>query len=109
MTIHLAFKSVDTGLCRVYYRRNKALICFQWQSAGRFQRLACSAEGEPIGPTEIGAGLPIDRFPEPDCDLALEFITWAKARNLMLLSVSRAPAPPGTTPAAFTDGLRRSE
>lgn len=109
MTIHLAFKSVDTGLCRVYYRRNRSLICFQWQSTGRFQRLVCSPDGEPIGPTMIGSDLPFDRLPPQDCSLSVEFHVWATQHNLRLLSASSEPAPPNTTSADFTDGLPHSE
>lgn len=105
MSSHLAFKSVDSGLCRVYYRRNRSLICFQLQAPGRFQRLVCSPDGEPIGDTLIGSDLPFDRLPPPDCSLAVEFIEWAKRHNLRLLqSVSSTPAAAGTTPVASTDG-----
>lgn len=88
MTTHLAYKSIEPGLCRVYYRRNRALICFQLQAPGRFQRLLCSADGEPIGPTLIGAGEPFTIFPLGDHPFAREFIAWAEAYNQHL------PVPP---------------
>lgn len=86
MTTHLAYKSIEPGLCRVYYRRNKALICFQQVTKGRFQRLICSADGEPIGETLIGADLPIDHLPLGNCAFAREFITWAQNHTRSLLS-----------------------
>lgn len=96
MPNHLVYRGTDNGLCRIYYRRNKALICFQLQSPGRFQRLLCTRDGEPCHVTDIGEGLPLDRIPPPDCDIAREFITWAMNNNLSLLRPSLTSAAPNT-------------
>lgn len=39
--------SEDNGNCRVYYRRGKALYCYQLDRPGVFHFFVCSGDGEP--------------------------------------------------------------
>ncbi len=43
----MKFVSEDNGNCRVYYREEKRLYCWQLDRPGQFQFFRCSNDGEP--------------------------------------------------------------
>ena len=43
----LKFHSEDNGNCRVYFKRGRALYCYQEEMRGKFVAYRCSNDGEP--------------------------------------------------------------
>lgn len=62
--INFKYHSADNGNCRVYYKANKRLYCWQLVTKDAFELLSCSRDGEPscpikpeyIGQTELPKG-----------------------------------------------------
>jgi len=79
---HLAFHSVESGFCRVYYKRPKGtLCCFQLDTRNTFKLYHCSREGEPEH--EIShANKAVKALPEDNgCSLVTSFRAWWEQQN----------------------------
>lgn len=57
-------KSIEPGLCRIYYRIGKALICFQEDRREHFSSYSCTRDGEPIEEIQLPGNI-IDWMPVP--------------------------------------------
>lgn len=75
----LKFVRTDNGNCRVYYRNERRVRCFQEDRPGEFTYYVCSKDGEPD--SEGKTIFPIDRLPGDDSATATAFRKWWEARS----------------------------
>lgn len=84
MSITLKYQFTDTGYCRVMYRHNKRLYCWQEEAAGQFVFYNCTDDEEPIG--EVRADMTQVSFERPDggTQMDADFIKYAEQNNIQL-------------------------
>lgn len=64
----------DNGNCRVYYKKDKNLYCFQEDSRDKFTFYRCSLDGEPS--YEVKFTSQIDGLPQDDQTTSKNFRSW---------------------------------
>jgi len=79
----MKFVSEDNDNCRVYYREEKRLYCWQLDRPGQFQFFRCSSDGEPSHEVQAPLDMP---FPAQDTRTGEELAAFLKARQDQTLS-----------------------
>lgn len=79
--IKLKYEQTDNGYCRIYYRQQKSIFCFQLASRDNFEMLICSRDGEPSHPVDMTRYV-IDRLPPLDEKIAHDFVQFLQSRGL---------------------------
>lgn len=85
-SLNLRYHSADNGFCRVYYKANSRLYCWQitdyrYPLAERFELLTCSRDGEPSCPvrSDIDITTQWPKGDEPIEHELREFLTMSKS------------------------------
>lgn len=78
----LAFHSVESGFCRVYYKRPKGtLCCFQLDTRNTFKLYHCSRDGEPEHEISLQNKAVIALPEDNGCSLITSFRAWWEQQN----------------------------
>lgn len=92
ITDNFKFDSVESGLCRIYYRDGKDLFCYMEEMRGQFYLYICTPSGEPSH--TVGFHEKIMDTEHPDfsltCSLTTRFVEWLLKQQLKVLGAMLA-------------------
>ena len=85
------FDQVDEGFCRIYYKQQKSLFCFQENFPNDFTFYNCSKEGEPEYPLKWLPKYRLDTVPVSETStMCKRFWYWVQKNNLLLENGEKA-------------------
>lgn len=68
--------TVESGLCRVYYKEERKLLAFQEDFNGVFNCYTCDSKGEPEAIRAMGPRDTLDKLPKGQTQIEKNFRKW---------------------------------